>query len=123
MLILGLPYAALLAILAFIGELIPMVGLTFATIPALALAWIHGGLPLLGIVAIIYFIVSQLENHVLYPRVMNKMVGVPSVIVIIALIIGAKFAGIWGVILSVPIASIFMELASDFDKKKQGGIQ
>lgn len=122
MLILGIPYAALLAILAFIGELIPMVGLTFATIPALALAWIHGGLPLLGIVAVIYFIISQLENHVLYPRVMNKMVGVPSVIVIIALIIGAKFAGIWGVILSVPIASIFMELASDFDKKKQGGI-
>lgn len=121
-LILGLPYAALLAVLAFVGELIPMVGLTFATIPALVIAWLHGGVPLLGVVAVIYFIISQLENHVLYPRVMNKMVGVPSVIVIIALVMGAKFAGIWGVILSVPVASIFMELASDFDKKKQGGV-
>lgn len=119
MLILDMPYAALLGVLAFGGELIPMVGLTFATIPALVIAWMHGGLPLLGIVAVIYFIISQLENHVLYPRVMNKMVGVPSVIVIIALIIGAKFAGIWGVILSVPIAAIFMELASDLDKRKQ----
>lgn len=118
MLILGMPYAALLGILAFVGELIPMVGLTFATIPALFIAWTHGGLTLLGIVAVIYFIISQLENHVLYPRVMNKMVGVPSVIVIIALVIGAKFAGIWGVILSVPIAAIFMEVASDHNKRK-----
>lgn len=119
MLILGMPYAALLGVLAFGGELIPMVGLTFATIPALFIAWAHGGLPLLGIVALIYFIISQLENHVLYPRVMNKMVGVPSVIVIISLVIGAKFAGIWGVILSVPLAAIFMELASDHNKRKQ----
>lgn len=122
MLVLGMPYAALLGVLAFAGELIPMVGLTFATIPALFIAWAHGGLPLLGIIAVIYFIISQLENHVLYPRVMNKMVGVPSVIVIIALIIGAKFAGIWGVILSVPVAAILMELASDLDKRKRAHI-
>lgn len=122
MLILGMPYAALLGVLAFFGELIPVVGLTFATIPALFIAWVYGGLPMLGIVAVIYFIISQLENHVLYPRVMNKMVGVPSVIVIIALVIGAKFAGIWGVILSVPLAAIFMELVSDLDKRKRSHI-
>ena len=122
MLILQMPYAALLGVLGFVGELIPIVGLTIATIPALFIAWTHGGLPLLGIVAVIYFIISQLEGHVLYPRVMNKMVGVPSVIVIIALVIGAKFAGIWGVILSVPMAAIFMELASDHHKRKQGYI-
>lgn len=119
MLILGLPYAALLGVLGFVGELIPVVGLTFATIPALFIAWVHGGVTLLGIVAIIYFIISQLEGHVLYPRVMNKMVGVPSVIVIIALVIGAKLAGIWGVILSVPVAAVFMELASDHSKRKR----
>ncbi len=118
MLVLQMPYAALLAVLAFVGELIPMVGLTLATVPALFIAWSHGGLALLGIVALIYFIVSQLENHVLYPKVMNKMVGVPSVIVLIALIVGAKFAGIWGVILAVPLASIMMELISDVEKRK-----
>lgn len=118
MLILGMPYATLLAILAFIGELIPMVGLTIATIPALFLAWTHGGTSLLGIVALIYFIVGQLENHVLYPKVMNKMVGVPSVVVIISIVIGAKLAGIWGVLLAVPLASILMELAEDVRKRK-----
>ena len=118
MLILGMPYATLLAIIAFFGELIPMVGLTIATIPALIIAWAHGGLPLLGIVAIIYFIIGQLEGNVLYPKVMNKMVGVPSVIVLIALVIGAKFAGIWGMILAVPLAAIAMELINDIDKRK-----
>lgn len=118
LLVLDMPYAALLAILAFFGELVPMVGLTIATIPALFIAYATGGVQMLGIVALIYFIVSQLENHVLYPRVMNKMVGVPSVIVIIALVIGAKFAGLWGVILSVPMAAIFMELAADLQKRK-----
>ena len=121
MLILSMPYAALLAMLAFVGELIPVVGLTIATVPALFLAWVHGGTSLLGVVAIIYFIVSQLENHVLYPKVMNKMVGVPSVVVIIAIIIGAKLAGIWGVVLAVPLASILMELADDVNKRKSHG--
>jgi predicted PurR-regulated permease PerM len=118
MLILDMPYATLLAILAFTGELIPMVGLTLATVPALFLAWVHGGMSLVGIVAVIYFIIAQLENHVLYPKVMNKMVGVPSVVVIIAIVIGAKIAGIWGVLLAVPLASILMELADDIDKRK-----
>ncbi len=114
----GMPYATLLAVLAFFGELIPMVGLTIATVPALFIAYAHGGLPLLGIVAVIYFVISQLEGNVLYPKVMNKMVGVPSVIVLIALVIGAKFAGIWGMILAVPLAAIAMELVNDLDKRK-----
>lgn len=118
MLVLGMPYAALLAIFAFFGELIPVVGLTFATIPALFIAYAHGGLTLLAIVAIIYLIISQFEGHILYPRVMNKMVGVPAVLVIISVIIGAKFAGLWGVILAVPVAAIFMEIINDLDKRK-----
>ena len=118
MVILDMPYAALLAILAFTGELIPMVGLTLATVPALFIAWTHGGTSLLWIIALIYFIISQLENHVLVPKVMNKLVGVPSIVVIIAIVVGAKLAGIWGVLLAVPFASILMELAEDLGKRK-----
>lgn len=117
-LILNMPYAALLSVLAFLGELVPMVGLTFSAIPAVFIAWTHGGSSLLITVSVIYLIIGQLESHVLYPKVMNKLVGVPSVIVIIALVIGAKLAGIWGVILSVPVASILMELANDLEKRK-----
>jgi len=118
MLILSVPYASLLAVLAFVGELIPMVGLTLSLIPALFLSWTFGGTSLLIIVAVIYVVIAQLESHVLYPRIMNKLVGVPSVIVVIGLIVGAKLAGIWGVLLSVPVAAILMELAGDLEKKK-----
>lgn len=121
-LLLGIPYAALLAVLAFVGELIPMVGLTLAMVPALFLAWTHGGVHLLWITGVIYFIISQVESHILYPRVMSKMVGVPSVVVIIAIVVGAKLAGIWGVLLSVPVASILMELASDLEKRKSNNV-
>ncbi len=116
--ILGMPYAFLLALFAFVGELIPVVGLTLAMIPALLLGWFHGGLPLLGIVFLVFFIVGQLENHVLYPKIMNKLVGVPSVLIIISILIGAKLAGFWGIVLAVPMASIFMELISDIEKKR-----
>lgn len=116
--ILGVPYAGLLASLAFFGEFIPVVGLTIATVPALFVAYASGGLQLLGIVAVIYFIVSQLEGNVLYPKMMNKLIGVPSVIVMISLIVGMKLAGFWGVLLSVPVAAIVMELLSDIDKRK-----
>lgn len=122
MLVLGMPYATLLALFAFFGELVPVVGLTLATLPALLIAWVHGGLPMLGVVALIYFIISQLENHILYPKVMNKLVGVPSVIIIIAVVIGAKLAGLWGVILAVPLAAVVMELVSDFEKRKQNHV-
>lgn len=117
-LILDIPYPALLALLAFVGELIPMVGLTLAMVPALFLAYTHGGTHLLWVTGVIYLIISQVESHILYPRVMSKMVGVPSVVVIISIVIGAKMAGIWGVLLSVPVASILMELASDLEKRK-----
>lgn len=118
MLALKIPYASLLAVLAFAGELIPMVGLTLAMVPGLFLAWTHGGGQLLLVAAIAYTIIAQLENHVLYPKVMSKMVGVPSVVVIISIVIGAKLAGIWGVLLAVPLAAVIMELVSDIDKGK-----
>ncbi len=118
MLVLKVPYASLLAVLAFIGELIPMVGLTLAMVPGLFLAWTHGGAQLLLVSAVVYTIIAQLESHVLYPRVMSKMVGVPSVVVIIAIVIGAKLGGIWGVLLAVPLSAVLMELLSDIDKGK-----
>ena len=118
LLIMGIEYAAFLAILAFIGELIPVVGLTLAMIPAVLVAVATGGPTLAGIVFIVYFIIGQIENHVLYPNVMHKMVGVPSVVVIISLIVGAKLAGFWGILIAVPLAAIMIGFLDDLDNHK-----
>jgi predicted PurR-regulated permease PerM len=83
------------------------------------IAYAFGGPSLAITIAIIYFVIAQLESHVLYPRIMNRAVGVPSVLIIVSLLVGAKLAGVWGVILAVPLASIIMELSSDYDKRKR----
>lgn len=116
--VIGLEYAAFLALLAFVGELIPVVGLTLAMVPALLVALSTGGPSLAGIVFLAYFIIGQIENHILYPNVMNKMVGVPSVVVIISLIIGAKLAGFWGILVAVPLAAIMIGFLDDLDNHK-----
>lgn len=116
--ILGVPYAALFGVFAFFGELVPMVGFALAAIPGVLAAFVAGGAGLMLITLGTYVVINFLENHVFYPAIMNKAVGVPSVIIILAVLIGAELAGIWGVILAVPISAVFMELANDLQKKK-----
>lgn len=76
----------------------------------------------LGLMVIgFYIIIQQFENHLIYPLVVRKVVGVPPLLVIISLIIGAELAGFLGILLSVPIAAALMEYADDVQKKKGGG--
>lgn len=115
----GVPYALLLAILAAIFELIPIFGPILAAIPAVIVAFIAGG-PTMGVaVIILYVIIQQFENHLIYPLVVKKVVGVPPLLVIIALIIGAQLAGILGIILSVPVAAALQELIADVEKERE----
>ena len=62
---------------------------------------------------------QQFENHLLYPLVVKKIVGVPSIVVILALIVGAKLVGFLGIILAVPMSVVLIELLSDFEQRKK----
>ncbi len=118
LLFLGVPHALLLAVFAFVLELIPVFGMSLAAIPAFLLAVLNGGLPLGFLVIGLYLIVQQFEAHIIYPLVVKKIVGVPPLLVIIALIIGAKLAGLIGIILSVPLSVGLMEYLDDVGKRK-----
>lgn len=111
------PYALVLAILAALFEFIPYFGPILAAVPAVMLGFSQSvglGLLVLGF----YIIVQQFENHLIYPLVVTKMVGVPPLIVILALLVGGQLAGFLGLILAVPVATVFMELAADYEKRK-----
>ena len=98
-------------------ELITYVGPTLSAAPAVLLGFNDGlvtGLLVLGF----FIIIQQFENHLLYPLVVKKMVGVPALMVIISMIIGAKLAGFLGILIAVPVAAVFMELLFDWEKKK-----
>lgn len=117
--IFGVPYALLLAVIAAIFELIPIFGPILASIPAIIIAFVDGGATLATLVFGLYLIIQQFENHLIYPLVVKKVVGVPPLLVIIALIIGAKLAGFLGIILSVPAAAALQEFVNDIQKDKK----
>ncbi len=116
--IINMPYAALFAFLVFLGEMVPVIGLMIASVPAIITAYFTGGMSMLLMVSVIFIIVTQLENYVIYPKVMNSVIGVPAIIILIAIIVGAKIAGFWGVVLAVPLAAIMMELVNDILQEK-----
>jgi len=119
--VLGIKYALSLALLAMVSEIIPIFGPIIAAVPAVALGFIESitlGLTVLGL----YVIIQQFENHLIYPLVVRKVVGVPPLVVIIALLIGGKLAGFLGVLLAVPIAAVALELADDIQKQKHKDI-
>jgi predicted PurR-regulated permease PerM len=116
--ILGVPYALLLAIFAALAELVPVFGSLAAAIPATAVAFGAGGLPLALLAAGGYLVINQIQGNLIYPLVVKRVVGVPPLLVILALIAGAQLAGFLGVLLSVPIAAALQELVSDVEKAK-----
>ena len=111
--ILGVKHALLFALLAALFELIPLFGPIISSIPAILVAFGDGGLTAALLVTGLYIIIQQFENHLIYPLVVNKVVGVPAMVVILALIIGAQLGGLLGALLSVPLAAAFMEFIHD----------
>lgn len=116
--ILGVPNALLLAVVAAVFELIPVFGQILAAVPAVAIGFVDGGVTGALLVAGLYLVVQQFEAHLIYPVVVKKVVGVPPLMVILSLIIGAKLAGFLGILLSVPIAGAIQELVADIDRRK-----
>ena len=115
LMIFGVPHASILAVLSGLAEIIPVFGIIFAGAVASAVGFGAGGLSLGLTVIAIYVIASQFENHLIYPLVVTRVVGIPPLLVILALIIGGQLAGFLGIILSVPIAATLRELARDYE--------
>jgi predicted PurR-regulated permease PerM len=119
LLITGVPYALLLAVFTAFAEIIPIFGSLMAGTVAVVVAWSNSGLALAAIVAGLYIVVNQFESNLIYPLIVKKIVGVPPLLVIIGLIAGYTLAGFIGVLLSVPLAAVLLEVVTDFDKKKR----
>src|SRR3989338_4271168 len=97
--LLGIPFALPLSILSGLLEVVPIIGL--------------GTSPILGLATIaLAFLVQQLENYVLVPKILQKSTGVSPIITLLALAIGLKLAGVVGIIIAVPVyltASIVLQ--------------
>lgn len=113
--LLKMPYALLLAIIVGISEIVPF-GPIIGFIPAAILGFAQSSLT--GIlVGILYLVIHQIENHIIVPQVMRKAIGLNPVLIILALLIGAKLAGILGLLIAIPSAAALSVLIKDFMNK------
>lgn len=110
--VLGVPYALPLAIFAGLMEVVPVIGPIIAAIPAILIAYVFS--PVLALmVGGAYFIIQQLENHLIVPQVMKKAVGLNPLIVILAVAVGGRLLGISGALLAVPIVVVAQIIVED----------
>ena len=108
-----IPYALTLAILAGILEIIPIIGPIISAIPAIIIAFTISPTTAL-MVTIFYILVQELENKLLVPKVMQHTVGLNPISIIIIILIGAKLMGILGMLLAVPVASVFYVILEEW---------
>jgi predicted PurR-regulated permease PerM len=110
--LMGVPYFYVIALIAAVGETIPIVGPIVAGITAVAVAFTAS--PKLALIAGVYFLaLHQIEANVLVPQIMERRVGVSPVTVIIALLIGGELWGLVGAILAIPTAAILSVIVTE----------
>lgn len=107
---LGVPAALVMGILAGLLEALPNIGPVLAAIPAVALALLQGSsvlevsnLVFALIVTLFYFVVQQLENSIIVPRLIGQAVDLPPILVMAGVVVGASVGGILGAFMAVPI--------------------
>lgn len=110
---LGVEQSLVLAVIAAVFELVPVVGPIFAG--ALAVAVVAGESLQLGFYVLLLFLaIQQIENQLLVPLVMKRAVGINPVIVLVALIGGAQIAGIIGMLVAIPTAVFLQEILDEW---------
>lgn len=117
-LIIGIDYALPLAILAFLFEIVPNIGPFIAAFPAVLIGLTISPFHALA-VAGWCFLVQQLENTLLVPRIMKKVAGVNPLVSILALAVGFKIAGIGGAILAIPTFIAISVVAGEISSSKK----
>jgi predicted PurR-regulated permease PerM len=118
MALIGLPYAWVIGLLFGILEFIPNLGPTLASVPTVLLALFQGSTVLnisnawfAALVVGVSFLLQQLENSFLVPRILGQSLNLHPVVVLVAAIIGAQLAGVLGVLLAAPIVATLRILA------------
>src|SRR3954453_21398959 len=111
-------YAVALAFVVTLLDVIPMIGATIGAVIVCAIGFATD--PKIGIICVIFSIIyQQLENYLIYPRVMSRSVDVPGVVTVIAALVGASLLGVVGALLAIPTAAAGLMLTREGVVKRQ----
>ena len=111
-------YAVALAFVVALLDVIPMIGATIGAVLVIAIGFATD--PKIGIICIIFYVVyQQLENYVIYPRVMSRSVDIPGAVIVIAALVGAGLLGVVGALLAIPTAAAILLLTKEVFIRRQ----
>ncbi|HYJ48472.1 MAG TPA: AI-2E family transporter [Microbacterium sp.] len=117
-LVIGLPFPALMALIAFVITLIPLFGSVIFWILATGIALFSSPTQAL-IFGIAYLVYIQLESYVVSPRVMTKAISIPAALVLIGALVGGALAGVLGVLLALPVMASLLLIIREVVVPKQ----
>jgi predicted PurR-regulated permease PerM len=113
MTIFGFEYAPLISMLIGVTALVPVVGAIIGTIPSVLVLLLVKPIDAVWFVVFI-IILQQLENNLIYPRVVGKSIGLPPLLVLLAILIGAGLGGVVGILFGVPLMSVLYIIVKDY---------
>lgn len=111
LLILHVKYAFLLGLLAAFGDLIPYVGAVLAFVPSFLIAFISNGWVNAVIVGVVFLVIFEGEGHFIAPNILGRNVKLSPLVVLLALLVGGELAGIFGMLIAVPVAGMLRVFA------------
>ena len=117
MTLLKFPYPLLISTIVGITALVPIVGAIVGAVPGILILLMIEPINAVGFVVFI-IILQQLEGNLIYPKVVGDSIGLPAIWVLLAVIVSGGLAGILGILIGVPLASVlFQILSQDADRK------
>jgi predicted PurR-regulated permease PerM len=109
MLIIGVPFALVLGLIAGIFEALPYVGPILGAIPAVLVALLSDPGSAIW-VAVSFFAIQQIENLILVPRISGESVKLHPAMVMVVLVVGNELAGFWGMLVAVPVTAVIRDV-------------
>ncbi|MET8090650.1 AI-2E family transporter [Micromonospora sp. NPDC005220] len=117
LLLTGVPFAAVIALLVAVADLLPLVGATLGAVIAAGAGFLHS--PTAGVVVLVFFVVyQQLENHLLQPLILSRVVRLNPLTVLVSVLLAAELAGLLGALLAIPAAGIIQTLLREYGPRR-----
>lgn len=111
-------YAVALAAVVALLDVIPLIGATLGAVIVCAIGFATD--PKTGLICIVFYVLyQQLENYVIYPRVMSRAVDIPGLMTVIAALVGASLLGVVGALLAIPTAAALLLLVRELVLPRQ----
>lgn len=115
--IMKLPYVPLVSVIIAVTALIPVVGAFVGCIVGAFFILVNDPFQAVTFIAM-FLVLQQLENNLIYPRVVGTSIGLPGMWVLVAVTIGGEIMGVGGMLVMIPLVSVLYTLAREFTNKR-----